>query len=76
VEVSTLSGKAIITGFCCTLNTFNAAPEMKRRGWEATIPLIHHNALEAYDSVMKVKREANIIIALHDPVFARKEQIS
>ena len=31
VEVSTLSGKAIITGFCCTLNTFNATPEMRRQ---------------------------------------------
>ena len=37
--------------------------------------MIHHNTLEAYDSVMKVKREADIILALHDPIYSGKEQI-
>lgn len=75
VEVNTLSGKAIITGFCCTLNTFNQTPEMKRRGWEVTTPLIHNDVRVAYDSVLKVKNKADIILALHDPLFIEKNQI-
>ena len=75
VEVSTLAGKAIITGFCCTLSSFTQTNEMKRWGWEVTIPLVHHDVREAYDSVLKVKRQADVIIALHDPIFAGREMI-
>jgi N-acyl homoserine lactone hydrolase len=53
VEISTAAGKAIITGFCCTLNTFKQTEEMKHRGWEVTTPLIHHDVRETYDSVLK-----------------------
>lgn len=75
VEVNTAAGKAIVTGFCCHLNTFVQTEAMKRWGWEVTAPLIHHDVREAYDSVLKVKRRADIILALHDPTFAEKETI-
>jgi N-acyl homoserine lactone hydrolase len=75
VEVETPAGKAVITGFCCTLDTFTQTREMKRRGWEVTAPLIHHDVREAYNSVLKVKRRADIILALHDPTFIKKEKI-
>jgi hypothetical protein len=48
---------------------------MKRRGWEVTAPLIHHDVREAYDSVLNVKHRADIIVALHDPIFIGKETI-
>jgi len=75
IEVDTSSGKAIITGFCCTLNTFTQTEEMKRRGWEVTTPLIHHDVREAYNSVLGVKRRADIILALHDPKYIRVKRI-
>jgi N-acyl homoserine lactone hydrolase len=76
VEVNTLSGKAIITGFCCTLDTFNQTPEMKRRGWEVTAPLIHNDVRSVYDSVLEVKHKADIILALHDPHFIKKDKVA
>jgi glyoxylase-like metal-dependent hydrolase (beta-lactamase superfamily II) len=76
VEINTSAGKAVITGFCSTLNTFSPTKEMKRRGWEVTIPLIHHNAVQAYDSSLLVKRRADIILPLHEPAFIGKDAIT
>ncbi len=75
VEIDTAAGKAVITGFCCHLSTFVQTEAMKARGWEVTAPLIHHDVREAYDSVLQVKRRADIIIAPHDPVFVGKATI-
>lgn len=75
VEINTSAGKAIITGFCATEKTFMPTQEMLKRGWEVTIPLIHHDALQTYDSVLKVKRRADIIIPLHEPEFIEKRVI-
>lgn len=75
VEVNTTAGKAIITGFCCNLATFEQTEAMKRWGWEVTAPLIHHDVREAYDSVLTVKRRADIIVALHDPAFIGEKTI-
>ena len=75
MEVDTPAGKAIITGFCATQNTFTPTEEMERRGWEVTIPQIHHDALQTYNSVLYVKRHADIIIPLHEPSFIEKEVI-
>ena len=75
IEVNTAAGKAIITGFCCHLRTFVQTEEMKGRGWEVAAPLIHHDVREMYDSVLKVKRRADTIIAIHDPAYIDKEVI-
>jgi N-acyl homoserine lactone hydrolase len=75
VEISTSAGKAIITGFCSTMETFSPTKEMKGRGWEVTIPLIHHDALQAYNSTLLVKRRADIIIPIHEAAFLRKDII-
>lgn len=75
VEVNTTAGKAVITGFCCTLDTFVQTEAMKRKGWEVAAPLIHQDVREAYDSVLEVKHRADSIIALHDPSFIGKETI-
>jgi glyoxylase-like metal-dependent hydrolase (beta-lactamase superfamily II) len=75
VEINTSAGKAIITGFCAAQNTFVPTREMEQRGWEITIPLIHHDALQTYNSVLNVKRRADIIIPLHDPAFIKRVTI-
>ena len=75
VEVNTEKGKAIITGFCCSLATFEQNEQMKRWGWEVSIPTIHLDARAIYDSVLEVKRRADIIIAQHDNSYADKLRI-
>ena len=75
VEVNTKAGKAIITGFCCSLATFEQNEQMKHWGWEVSIPTIHLDATAIYDSVLEVKRRADIIIAQHDNSYAGKLRI-
>ena len=75
VEVDTAAGQAIITGFCCNLSTFIQTESMKHKGWEVTAPLVHQDVRKAYDSVLRVKHRADIIIAVHDPTFAEKGKI-
>ena len=72
VEIDTEAGKAIITGFCCHLRTFEQTEDMKKQGWEVSIPIIHNDARECYDSVLKVKRRADIIVANHDVTYLGK----
>ena len=68
VAVNTNQGKAVITGFCCNDKNFPATGP-------AITPGVHINVMEAYDSIQKVKAEADIIIPLHDPGVGRKKQI-
>jgi len=75
VEINTIPGKVIIPGFCCSMDTFKQTEEMKSWGWEVSAPLLHHDVREAYDSVLKIKRRADIILALHDPEFIARESI-
>jgi glyoxylase-like metal-dependent hydrolase (beta-lactamase superfamily II) len=78
VAVSTEAGVAIITGFCCIQENF--AP--KDTGAWATDrmpdvipPGIHTDMAQAYESALRVKEMADIVIPFHDPVMANKRQI-
>lgn len=75
VEIETDAGKAIITGFCCHLKTFQQTEDMKKQGWEVSAPLIHNDVRQCYDSVLKVKKRADIIIANHDVAYMGKAKI-
>jgi glyoxylase-like metal-dependent hydrolase (beta-lactamase superfamily II) len=75
VEIKTAAGTVIIPGFCCVGDTFKQTEAMKHRGWEVTIPLIHQNALETYNSVLEVKRRADIILSLHGPEYIGVEKV-
>jgi glyoxylase-like metal-dependent hydrolase (beta-lactamase superfamily II) len=75
VEIDTVAGKAIITGFCSTVSTFVQTEAMKRRGWEVAVPSIHVDVREVYNSALKVKSRADIIIPIHDPTFIKKETV-
>lgn len=75
VEVNTAAGNAIITGFCCFMSNFVQTEDMKRKGWEVAAPGLHQDCREAYDSVLKVKQRADIIVPLHEPVFVTRESI-
>lgn len=75
VAVETNEGPAIITGFCCSLENFFPTPAAKAKGFSIVAPGIHTDMLKAYDSVLRVKQMAKIIIPLHDPAFAGMDRI-
>jgi hypothetical protein len=75
VEINTASGKIVIPGFCCVGDTFKQTAAMKHRGWEVTIPLIHQDARETYDSALKVKKIADIILSLHGSEYIGVEAV-
>jgi len=75
VAVETSEGLAIITGFCCSLENFFPTSVAKAKGFSIVAPGIHTDMLKAYDSVLRVKELAKIIIPLHDPTFLEMERI-
>ena len=75
VAVDTARGKAVITGFCCVKETFVQTDQMRSRGWEAGAPGLHQDVREVYDSVLKIKRMADIILPLHDSAFLNENPI-
>ncbi|MEW6459153.1 MAG: N-acyl homoserine lactonase family protein [Bacillota bacterium] len=68
VVVNTARGKAVITGFCCNGENFPA------RG-PAVTPGVHINAMDAYDSIQRVREAADILIPLHDLSVGRRGRI-
>jgi glyoxylase-like metal-dependent hydrolase (beta-lactamase superfamily II) len=68
VLVNTTAGRAAITGFCCNGRNF---PKVG----PAVTPGVHTDALQAYDSIQKLKAMADILIPLHEPQIGRQAQI-
>lgn len=66
IAVDTTAGRAIVCGFCCDTVNFNPPEELKKFWPEALVPGLHVNSEDAYDSVLRVKKEADYIILLHD----------
>jgi len=80
VAVDTSGGKAVITGFCATLENFNPPEDVKTTvspfaTYPVIAPAMHTDLFQAYDSALKVKRMADIIIPMHDPEMAMKKRI-
>jgi glyoxylase-like metal-dependent hydrolase (beta-lactamase superfamily II) len=63
VAVETKKGIAIITGFCVVRENFYPPKEF---GFPAWIPCLHTNAFELYDSMIKVKEKADILLPVHE----------
>jgi glyoxylase-like metal-dependent hydrolase (beta-lactamase superfamily II) len=74
VAVETERGTAVVTGFCCIQENFEPSNEV-RNTMPMIVPGIHLNVLEAYDSMLKVKNAADIIIPNHEPQFAHVDKI-
>jgi glyoxylase-like metal-dependent hydrolase (beta-lactamase superfamily II) len=85
VAVKTAKGSAIITGFCCNMHVFELPNEIDGHKindsdklesmWPVRAPGIHTDALQAFDSALKVKGLADILIPIHDPMFEKIEKI-
>lgn len=75
VGVETSKGLAVVTGFCCTLENFFPTPEASAKGFKIVAPGIHTDLLKAYDSVLRIKEVADIVIPLHDPKFLEIDRV-
>lgn len=77
VAVETAQGTAIITGFCCIEKTFNVSAESLRVSpdWLVYTPGCHTDALAAFDSTLKVKSLADILVPNHEPILRDIEAI-
>lgn len=67
VAIETAKGTAIITGFCCIRETFEVSPETMETipSWLVYTPGIHTDAMAAFDSALKVKGLADILVPNH-----------
>lgn len=74
VAIETEKGIAVITGFCCIQENFEPSEEI-REVMPIIVPGIHLNVLQAYDSMLKVKEAADIIIPNHEPKFSQIDKI-
>ena len=59
VEVDTGEGKAMITGFCCNSKNFPA-------NGPAVCPGVHVDAIQAWESIQKVKQSGAVIVPMHE----------
>lgn len=74
VVVDTAKGKTIITGFCCTDMNLYPPPEVEKH--MPVIPLtIHTDLFQCYDSMIRVKELADVVVANHDPKYCWVDRI-
>jgi glyoxylase-like metal-dependent hydrolase (beta-lactamase superfamily II) len=72
VSVATEAGCAVITGFCCIKENFFPGEDIRDRvspfaGYPVIAPGIHYDLISAYESVLKIKDHADIVIPMHEP---------
>lgn len=78
VAVETDAGLAVITGFCCVRENFqpqDTGAWKTDRPAEVIPPGIHTDMVLGYQSMLRVKEMADIIIPFHDPGLEGKERI-
>jgi N-acyl homoserine lactone hydrolase len=80
VVVDTSEGKAVISGFCSIMENFFPPEDVKVKvtpfaSYPVIAPGIHADLFQAYQSVLKVKEVADIIVPVHDPEMAQRDQI-
>jgi len=72
VIVETAKGKAVITGCCCIRQNFEPPKEL---GMPVIPTGILIDPIQSYDSLIKIKNIADIIIPLHDGEFLEVDRI-
>lgn len=75
VLVDTAQGVAAITGFCIIMDNLLPPKEITAREMEVIPCGTVVNAYQAYDSMLKVKAVADILLPLHEPRFASTPNI-
>ena len=74
VSINTEQGRAIITGFCCLRENFEP-PDEVRDVMPVVAPGIHLNAVEAFESALRIKGLADLLIPIHDLALLRVNSI-
>ena len=74
VAVNTARGRAVITGFCCCKENFEPPEELKKI-MPVITPGIHLNAVDAFESALRIKKLADILIPQDDPSFVGVKSI-
>ena len=74
VSVKTIKGTAVIAGLCTIRENYSPPPELEKNAPVIT-PGMHTNVLEAYDSVIRIKEMADMIIPIHEAEFQQKNCI-
>jgi glyoxylase-like metal-dependent hydrolase (beta-lactamase superfamily II) len=74
VAIETEKGTIVVAGFCCLRDNFEPSEE-QRKVCRFSIPGIHTDTTQAYDSMVKVAEAADTLIAIHDPYYAQLESI-
>ncbi len=75
VLVDTARGVAAITGFCVIDENFNPPAAILAMEMEVIPPGTPVNPCTAYDIMLHVREEADILIPLHEPRFASVDTI-
>ena len=80
VIIDTAEGKAVISGFCSIMENFYPPEDVKVKvtpfaSYPVIAPGIHTDLFQAYQSVLKVKEVADIVVPMHDPEMAERDQI-
>ena len=74
VSINTDKGKAIITGFCCIKANFEPPEDVKN-----VTPALpsggHMNPVDSFESAMRIKEMADILIPVHEPSLIGVESI-
>jgi N-acyl homoserine lactone hydrolase len=68
VVIQTARGKAVIVGGCCNAQNFPS-------GGGVICPGVHTDAIDAYESMRRVKEIADILIPLHEIEIGKKKVI-
>jgi N-acyl homoserine lactone hydrolase len=68
VALETEKGKLIISGLCTTRNNFSPQ-KLDAKSDPVIPPSIHQDVRAAYDSLLRIKKEADIVIPLHSTEF-------
>ena len=76
VAITTADGIAIITGFCVIRENFEPPQEVRAMEMEVIPPGTNINTYEAYDTMLKIRDMADILIPLHEPEYANIKTVS
>lgn len=80
VAIETAEGLAVITGGCSIMENYTPPEDVKTSvspfaTYPVIAPGIHTDLFRAYDSALRIRRMADIIIPMHDPQMAVKKTI-
>ena len=74
VAINTDQGKAVITGFCCLKENFEPPREVKK-DMPVTIHGTHLDVVQTFESLLRIKGIADILIPMHEPSLMEVKSI-